>query len=95
VQPFQAAPLHPGRRSCNAGLIFQRRANTQANAGAARLQRDGIGQQFLQRRAERYEGETRLGPHRKIPRPAKGKVIAQQVLRRRVVRESLVRVADA
>jgi len=47
VQPFQAGALHPSRRAGDAGAVFQRGADAQARSGAARLQRDRVGQQFL------------------------------------------------
>jgi len=88
VQPFQPGAAHPARRAGRgAGLKFQRGADAQADPPALRLQRDGKGQQFLQRRAERDEGERGGGAHREIPRAAKPQIIVEQIARRRVVQK--------
>jgi hypothetical protein len=50
VEPFEAGLAHPGRGAGGGtGAKFQCGADAQADAAGARLQRDRVGQQFLQR----------------------------------------------
>ncbi len=52
VQPFQAVAAHPERGAGGgSGREFQRGANAEANSGGIATQPDGIGKQFLHRRA--------------------------------------------
>jgi hypothetical protein len=96
VQPFEAGPAHPdGGAGVDAGAVFQGGADAQAGADAAGLQRDGVGQQFLYRGADREEGESRAARHREVAGAAEGRVVMQQVGRRGVVQEGEVRVARA
>jgi len=96
VQPFQPGLAHPGRRAGgSASAKFQRGADTQADPAALRLQRDRIGQQFLQRRAQRDEREWGGGADREIARAAKADIIMQQVLRRCVMQKIHPRIGGA
>ena len=88
VQPFQAVTAHPERGAGgSAGGEFQRGTDAEADAGGRPAQADGIGQQFLHRRAQGDEGKGGAAGAGKVLRRIEARWVLKQVHRRLVVQE--------